>query len=445
MLLSYHAKKIEDRHRIPWVLLGCAWLIALFLYILMQCISPLLPVLMIDLRLSHSVAGVLYTLPILMIALFSYPFGIISDRVGMEAAIGCGITIALLSSLSRSLSANFTLLAFSTTGFGLGFAMCFPNLPKMVKENFPQQFSGTATGLYTTAIPVGSGLGIALTKPLLAATGDWRQVLMIWSLMVIPVVVLWWIVARMSTKRKGRPGEGFWHGTSAKKQRTTRPPNQIHSESPSSSNIAAKTKLREPSPATRRLISHFPVQFFGPVLIGGLLLSLLNLIFYSTIGWLPTYLSEQGWNPTSAATVTSVISFSEIPAVVLMPMLSDQMGKRRMIIILSFLLIAVCSAIVSLWPSLCWFLSPVFGLTFGGVFALLLALPVEIAEVHDVGRAAGAILSIGYIGALLGPPLTGFLRDMTGLFGVGFMVLMISSIVAAGLSYGLPERTCSRP
>jgi cyanate permease len=216
-------------------------------------------------------------------------------------------------------------------------------------------------------------------------------------------------------------------------------------ESPSSSSIASETKLREPRPATRRLISHIPVQFFGPVLIGGLLLSFLNLIFYSTIGWLPTYLSEQGWHPTSAATVTSVISFSEIPAVVLMPMISDQMGKRRMIIFSSFLLMAACSAIVSLWPSLCWFLSPVFGLAFGGVFALLLALPVEIVEVHEVGRAAGAILSIGYTGALVGPPLTGFLRDMTGLFGVGFMVLMIAGIVAAGLSYALPERTCSRP
>ena len=115
-----------------------------------------------------------------------------------------------------------------------------------------------------------------------------------------------------------------------------------------------------------------------------------------------------------------------------------------MIILLSFAVIAVCSAIVAIRPSMTWFLSPVFGITFGGVFALLLALPVEIVQGNQVGRAAGAILSIGYIGALLGPPLTGFLRDLTGAFGAGFLVLTIAGIVAVGLSYGLPERTHSR-
>ena len=77
----------------------------------------------------------------------------------MEVAIGCGITIAVLASFTRSLAADFIFLALSTALFGLGFAMCFPNLPKMVKENFPQRLAGTATGLYTTAIPLGAGLG----------------------------------------------------------------------------------------------------------------------------------------------------------------------------------------------------------------------------------------------------------------------------------------------
>jgi len=115
-----------------------------------------------------------------------------------------------------------------------------------------------------------------------------------------------------------------------------------------------------------------------------------------------------------------------------------------MIIILSFLLIAVCSAIESQMPSLSWFLVPFFGITFGGVFALLLALPIEIVKEENVGRTAGAILSIGYAGALLGPPLTGFLRDMTGAFRFGYLLLTIAAVVAAALSYGLPERQLSR-
>jgi CP family cyanate transporter-like MFS transporter len=384
----------------------------------MQCISPLLPILIIDFELSHSMGGFLYSLPVLMIALSSYPLGILSDRIGVEIAVGCGATVAILSSFIRPFSPNFYLFVLSTAMFGLGFAMCFPNLPKLVKANFPQHLSGTATGIYTTAILLGSGLGMALTKPILAATGSWRQVLIIWSLMAIPVIALWWIMARISRKRRGQSGS-----------------KALEKESPQD-----KTE--------RPLNNHQGDQYSGKlvssVVIAGLILSLLNLIFYSTIGWLPTYLTERGWDPVLAATATSVISFLEIPAVLLVPMLSDRTGRRRLIMISSFLLLAICSATVSLSPSSIWLVSPVFGITFGGIFALLLALPVELVKQEQIGRAAGGIISVGYIGALTGAPITGYLRDLIGDFSFGFMVMGFVGLIAAGLSYILPEKRLSR-
>jgi len=112
--------------------------------------------------------------------------------------------------------------------------------------------------------------------------------------------------------------------------------------------------------------------------------------------------------------------------------------------ILSFSLISICSAIVSISPSLSWFVSPILGITFGGTFALLLTLPVELVERGKVGRAAGTIISIGYIGALIGPPLTGYLRDLTGGFGVGFLFMAFVGLFAMGLSYTLPDTQCSK-
>jgi CP family cyanate transporter-like MFS transporter len=399
---------------IPWLILGCVWLVALFLYILMQCISPLLPILIVDFELNHSTGGFLYSLPVLMIALFSYPLGILSDRIGVEIAVGCGATVAVLSSFMRPFSSSFYLFVLATAIFGLGFAIFFPNLPKLVKENFPQHLSATTTGLYTTAILLGSGLGMALTKPILAATGSWRKVLVIWSLMAIPIVVLWWVIARMSRKRKGRSG----------------------------SEVLQKESFQDKSrwPLNDYQGDHYSHQLISSVLIAGLILSLLNLIFYSTIGWLPTYLTERGWDPVLAATATSVISFLEIPAVLLVPMLSDRTGRRRLIMISSFLLLAISSIAVSLSPSSIWFISPILGITFGGIFALLLSLPVELVKKEKVGRAAGAIISVGYIGALTGAPVTGYLRDLTGDFSFGFIVMGFVGLIAAGLSCMLPER-----
>lgn len=401
-------------NHIPWLILGCVWLVVLFLYILIQCISPLLPILIVDFELNHFTGGFLYSLPVLMIALFSYPLGILSDRIGLEIAVGCGATVAVLSSFLRPFSSNFYVFVLATAIFGLGFAIIFPNLPKLVKENFPQHLSATATGLYTTAILLGSGLGMALTKPILAATGSWRKVLIIWSLIAIPVIVLWWVIARMSIKRKDGSGSEV-----------------LHKES---------LQDRTESPLGDYQDNHYPHPLVSSVVIAGLILSLLNLIFYSTIGWLPTYLTERGWDPVSAATATSVISFLEIPAVLFVPVLSDRTRRRRLIMISSFLLLAISSVAVSLSPSSIFFISPILGVTFGGIFALLLSLPVELVKKEKVGRAAGAVISVGYIGALTGAPVTGYLRDLTGGFSFGFIAMGFVGLIAAGLSYMLPEK-----
>ncbi len=354
-----------------------------------------------DFNLSHSMGGFLYALPIMMIALLSYPLGIFSDRIGMEASIGYGIAIAILSSLLRAFSSSFTLLVASTAAFGLGFAFCLPNLPKFVKERFPPQLSGTATGIYTTAIPFGTGFAMVFARPILALTGSWRHVLLAWSLMALPTILLWWIISRLNIKRRAQP----------------------HSES-------------RPEGMAKKHASDNP---FASLMICGLLLALLNLIFYCTIGWLPTYLTESGWAAAQAATATSFISFAEIPAMFFIPLLSDWTGKRRLIIVLSFLSMSICSATVAANPSLSWFTVPAFGITMGGVFSLLLALPVQLVETKKVGRAAGAIISIGYAGALIGPPAAGYLRDLTGNFAAAFLATAFVGLTAAGLSYGLPK------
>jgi len=173
----------------------------------------------------------------------------------------------------------------------------------------------------------------------------------------------------------------------------------------------------------------------------------LNLMFYATLGWLPTYLIEEGWDAASAATATSVISFVEVPAVLLIPILSDVTGGRRFVPVVGFFLISICSAGLAFNPALSWFVNPVLGTTFGGIFALLLVTPVELVGKEKVASAAGAIISIGYVGALTGPLITGYLRDSTGSFVVGFLVLALVGLVSAGLSYVLyavrPRRTAA--
>lgn len=428
-----------------WLILGSAWLVTFFLFILLQSVSPLLPVLIAEFRLNHWMGGFLYSLPLLMVTLFSYPLGVVSDRIGLEVAVGCGGVLAIFSSLIRPLATDYYILALSTAIFGLGFATCFTNLPKLVKTNFPPHLAGTATGAYTTAIPLGAGLGIALTKPIFSATGGWREVLMIWSLMAIPAIILWWVVARLTRRRRGGCDPGSLHqGTvmNAVLRRTIRSDSEDPRHLP---NLPAQKGRATEGPVRGTQRTYSRGRLLGSVLLCGSLLLLLNYMFYSTIGWLPTYLTEKGWDAASAAAATSVISFVEIPAVLLIPMLSDRTGKRRLILVLGFSLISICSASLALSTASSWFVAPVLGTTFGGIFALLLTMPVGLVEQEKVASVAGAIISLGYVGALTGPIITGYLRDLTGDFVVGFLVIALAGLASVGLSYTLstaqPQRS----
>jgi CP family cyanate transporter-like MFS transporter len=298
-----------------------------------------------------------------------------------------------------------------TAIFGLGFALYFPNMSKTVKEHFPVHLLGKATAVYTAAIPFGSGLGISLSKPILELTGDWRQVVGILTSAAVLLICLSGVFLRHARRK----------------------------------NLAPLAKTSLPSQRESPLIQDPENQSFLPVVLCGLLLCLLNFIFFTTIGWLPTYLTDSGWDPVSAGAVTSIISFVEVPAILFYPYLAEWTGRARPVIVISFLLISICSLAVSLDPSWAWALSPVLGMTFGGIFVLLIAFPAQYSPRNRVGRAAGASLSVGYLGALLGPPIAGRLKDVTGDFSSAFLVSALVGIAAMVLALAFPGSPPSRP
>jgi len=336
--------------------------------------------------------------------------------MGSMKAIIFASLIAVFFSLFRAVTPNYYTLLIVTAMFGVGMAFYFPNLSKTVNEHFPKNLVGRATGIYIAAIPFGSGLGIALTKHLLLLTGSWRHAVALWSGITIPLIIICLLVIHKSKKRTPNPNIYPY----ADSQTTS----TGDSEQPIGSDSSKK-------------------PYFLPILICGLLLLLLNCIFFTTIGWVPTYLIEEGWEPIPAGMAASIISFLEVPAILLVPFLSHRIGKTKSIIMINFLCIAVLLLILSLKPSFCWVLAPLLGMTFGGTFVLLMAFPAQFSLKAKVGRAAGAILSIGYIGALLGPFSAGYLRDVVGNFFPVFLVMVGASVLAFFLSLAFPNLEAS--
>jgi fucose permease len=70
-------------------------------------------------------------------------------------------------------------------------------------------------------------------------------------------------------------------------------------------------------------------------------------------------------------------------------------------------------------------------------------LPAETAEPEVVGAATGVILSIGYAGGVFGPLITGFLKDVTGIFLYSFFAFAAMAFIALASSLLLREKLSS--
>ena len=403
--------------------LGCIWLVALFLYILTNCISPLLPDLMVDFHLSHSMGGFLYALPILMIALFSYPLGIFSDRIGMEASIGYGATIAILSSLLRSFTTSFDLLVASTAAFGLGFAFCLPNLPKFVKERFSPQLSGTATGVYTTAIPFGTGFAMVFARPILALTGSWRNVLLVWSLTALPTILLWWIVSRLSIKRRAQPQLGNTpEGIVG--QAAAEPIGPEASQNPS---------LSAPNLKKHALGSPFPPDGLWVTACA----SESDFLLHNRVA---SYVSHGVWMGRCSSSDRHIFHlFCRNTCNVFHPSAigldREKAAHHRVEFFVDVNLFCYGSrkSVTKLVrdPRLRYY---------DGRRLLTPARPSRTAGRNEKGRPCCRCNPLDWLcGALIGPPAAGYLRDLTGNFATAFLATALVGLAASGLSYKLPR------
>ena len=75
----------------------------------------------------------------------------------------------------------------------------------------------------------------------------------------------------------------------------------------------------------------------------------------------------------------------------------------------------------------------------GTQFPIILALPVEMVPKEQVGAASGLVLSVGYIGGIIGPLIGGRILDVTGSLSLSLVVLVGVSIAMAGVAIMLPE------
>jgi CP family cyanate transporter-like MFS transporter len=366
-------------------------------------VGPLLKDVQADLSMSHGVAGLLSSIPVLCMA-FLAPIGpVIAASIGTRAAVAACIAATAGFGLLRAIAPDATSVIGLTVGIGLGMGIVGPVFTQVVRTALAHRPT-LGTGAYAMGYIIGSTTAAATAIPLAAALRGWRGAFGAAAIVSFGALVGWWLLA----------------------------PRQPH--------------VRV-APQLPKLPVRSPIGW-----LLGLAFGLQSVLFYAAIAWLPSIYAERGWSTSEAAALSAVFAALGIVTTLTVPLLARWIRSRRVQLAIAAAMalagtVGIATGTITP-PSVGATAFVAYGsvtlLAFGiGIFfPILLTLPVETAGSPAESSALAALmLLVGYMLASIGPVVLGAARDATGSFGVaGWLLVGVSVVMLATTSLFSPRR-----
>jgi CP family cyanate transporter-like MFS transporter len=345
--------------------------------------GPLIPDIQDDLDVSHAVAGLVGTIPVLCMGVFAPLAGPLSARWGLRAAMaGCLLAIAAFG-LGRAAAPDAAVLLGLTLPIGIAMAVAGTLLPVAVKHRFAHR-PAFATGIGVTGINIGAAVSSAIAVPIASAAGGWRGALAAFSLATLAICAGWLALSR-----------GAWGERSDE-----RPPRL---------------------PVRRPVVWAIVIAFALP-----------SAVYYGLVAWIADAYQERGWSDEASGAVLAVMGLAAVPAALVVPWLADRVGSRRgwMWFAAGCLSVATFGFAGIEDGAFVW---AVFaGVALGTVFPISLTMCLDVARrPADAGAAAALMFLAGYPVAALGPLGAGAVRDLSGSFDASLWALFATALVMA--------------
>ena len=345
-------------------------------------IGPLLGRIQEDLGVSHATVGLLGTIPVLCMGIFA-PLGPkFINRWGVTWAIAVCIALIAFGGLARVAVDSFPVIVLFTFVVGLGMGAMGSAMPVVVAE-MRRGGRTMATALYITGINLGAAASSAATVPLAQALGGWRPSMAVVSGVTVLLIGAWLWAARNA----GLPA-------------------------------------RAPSTPPRRLRGDRRLW----LLI--VLFTSMAICYYGAVSWLADAYVERGWSEAEAGALVAVLNLLSLAGALLMPLGVNRFRTRRGSLLFVGSMYAIGFAVLAGIPALAWAAVVPVGLANGGLFVLVMLLPIDFADdPAQVGVIAGAMLGAGYTLAAISPVILGALRDAAGSYSIVLWVLAASGAV----------------
>jgi len=372
--------------------LGGIILVALALRPSLVSIGPVLPQVTQSFKLSHTSAGLLTTIPDVLMGLLALPTPWLAHKYGRDKLIIIAMILLTLSTFARAFSTNTTVLLLTTAGVGAGIAITGALLSGFIKVSFLKRTT-LVMGIYASSLALGSTISAFLTIPIADAFGGWRLAIGSYAIIGLIGTIAWKFLS--IHKNKNADYKSL--------------PQLPHVSLPWGNSKAWLVAI-----------------FFACV----------NFLFYALLAWMVAFFQESGLPAKKAGGLLAVLTLSFMIATPIISAMSRSTDRRFFLGTSAFITLVGLITILN-FPS--WFpfgTVSLIGIGLAGTFTLGMTLPLD--NTHHAAATnswTAFMLTIGYLLAGLGPLLVGVLRDHTGNFTASLYLLSAVSVLMFVLAF----------
>ena len=389
-----------------YTVLALMWLVYGCFYLNRLNFAPVIPLIMEDLKLSHTQVGLISTFFFAFHAAAQFPAGYLSDILGPRKIITLGgVTSALANLFFSAGSSLFYLIGFQSLN-GLGQGGGWGPSVKLLNNWFPESERGRALGTYVTCVCIFSVLVYALAG-YLGKTFGWRAAFWTLPIILLSVLFVYWVV--VADYPDGNSVQSFQY----------RPPEPA-----------------EKSPGNRnRLIVILSNRDMRMACLG---FSCLNYIRYGILIWLPAYLYETyGLSVVTASLLAGVYPMAGLAASPVGGYLSDVTfgGRRKPLLLIGLSFVLLSTIFLASADRLEWAMILIVSVGFFEqlIAPLFFALELDLLPPELAGTGAGFLEAGGHLGSMCAIFFSGLLVDVFGSYNPVFLVLGIVAAIGVAI------------
>ncbi len=391
-------------YAVVWLLLVFAWTGN---FIIRIGFSALLPPIIQELQISYTAAGVLAAAFFYAYGAMQLPAGLLGDRFGRRRVLVTGLVVGAVASILTGLAGTYAAVLIARLLTGLGQGCVFSNDRSLIASVTPPAKIALGQGVSFT----GPGLGLMLGLLLGGVLGEvlpWRFAFFIFAVGPLLAALL---IARL---------------VPAARRTTTLPP------------LASRL---------RAIFGKRDLWILSLVGVTGI------YVQFVLATWAPVLFIEVGVKGLGrAGTYASLQGAAAVVGLIIGGWVGDRARRRglshKVVITACLLCLAISMVMMGMVVSAGH--SP-------GALAITLAAAAffvwamwgpcyamlgEIVAVEDLGTGFGFFNSVSFVGAMIGPTLTGWLRDQLGSFAPACYVSAAISLL--GLALALMLRSAAR-